>query len=129
MATAQGTLNVANPEANQAEVGPTQANLNNLRDSLNTLKETPTGNRVEPPLSGNQDFQFLMITNWYRYQIVAVSIMIGFPLTFHAFGDNLEPLDSIIKCNTTETVNSQSEDSCKTNSIIQLVLASISLLV
>ena len=48
-----------------------------------------------------------------------MSIIIGFPLTFHAFGDNLEPLDSIITCNTTATVNGQSEDSCKTNSIIR----------
>ena len=119
LATAQGTLNVANPEANQAGIGPTQANLNNLRDSLNTLKET---------LTTNQDLQILMITNWYRYQIVAVSIIISFPLMFQTLGDNLEPLDSIITCNTTvnSTVN---EDSCETNSIIRLVLASVSLVI
>ena len=65
--------------------------------------------------------------------IVIMNILIWLALIIHTLGDNLEPLDSIssnIRCTTQNVdslMNCLDEKSCRKNSIIRLVLASVSL--
>ena len=117
LAIAQDNHNAANHNMDEGEV------VVKLKDSLGTINDT---------LESEEDFKFLKIGNKRLTWNIAAAFSLIIPLVCHTFGDNLEPLDGLTckseKSTTTSSPISDSETSCKINSIIRIVLASLSLI-